>query len=246
MKFIKHTLATIAALALIAPALANNAPETPKPSPKLLKSTADHSKFKELQQEFSSGPEVTKVCLSCHTEAAKQVHLTQHWKWEFRNPDTNQLLGKKHVVNNFCTSVTSNYKACASCHIGYNTDGPNFDLTSETNVDCLVCHDQTGKYKKPSGFAGNPVTQDTEFPPGSGKIIKGINLSEIAQKIGKTRRQTCGACHFYGGGGDGVKHGDLDSSLDNPEKTLDVHMGTDGQNFTCATCHKTDGHQVPD
>ncbi len=27
MKFIKHTIATIAALALIAPALANNAPE---------------------------------------------------------------------------------------------------------------------------------------------------------------------------------------------------------------------------
>lgn len=56
MNFIKYTLATIAALALIAPAQANNAPENPKPSPKLLKSTADHSKFKELQQTFNSGP----------------------------------------------------------------------------------------------------------------------------------------------------------------------------------------------
>jgi octaheme c-type cytochrome (tetrathionate reductase family) len=89
------------------------------------------------------------------------------------------------------------------------------------------------------------VTQDTEFPPGSGKIVRGINLSEIAQKIGKTRRQTCGACHFNGGGGDGVKHGDLDSSLESPERELDVHMSADGGNFTCTTCHQTNGHQVP-
>ena len=45
---------------------------------KLLKSTADHSKFKELDREFDSGPAVTKACLSCHTEAAKQIHQTQH------------------------------------------------------------------------------------------------------------------------------------------------------------------------
>lgn len=41
-------------------------------------STADHSKFKELQKEFKSGPEVTKACLTCHTEAAKQIQKTQH------------------------------------------------------------------------------------------------------------------------------------------------------------------------
>ncbi len=42
-------------------------------------STADHSKFEELQQDFKSGPEVTQACLSCHTEAAKQLHKTTHW-----------------------------------------------------------------------------------------------------------------------------------------------------------------------
>ncbi len=41
-------------------------------SEQLLKSTADHGKFKALQQEFKSGPEVTNACLSCHTQAAKQ------------------------------------------------------------------------------------------------------------------------------------------------------------------------------
>jgi octaheme c-type cytochrome (tetrathionate reductase family) len=217
--------------------------EAPKPIKHT--TTADHSKFKELDRKFDSGPEVTKACLACHTEAAKQIHKTQHWKWEFTNPDTKQVLGKKHVVNNFCTSVKSNEAACNSCHIGYGWKDDKFDFSVEENVDCLACHDATGKYKKPSGFAGLPVTQDTEFPPGSGKIIRGINLSEIAKKVGPTKRTTCGACHFNGGGGDGVKHGDLDSSLEAPNKELDVHMDVDGNNFSCATCHKTDGHQVP-
>ncbi|MBI5920284.1 MAG: tetrathionate reductase family octaheme c-type cytochrome [Betaproteobacteria bacterium] len=233
--------ATVAAIILVASGQVSAAPVPAK----LLKSTADHSKFKALDQEFASGPEVTKACLSCHTEAAKQIHQTQHWKWEFINPDTKQVLGKKHIVNNFCTSVKSNEAACNSCHIGYGWRDDKFDFTVEENVDCLVCHDATGKYKKPSGFAGLPVTKDTEFPPGSGKIVRGINLKEIAMKVGPSRRTTCGGCHFNGGGGDGVKHGDLDTSLEAPNKDLDVHMDTEGLNFTCATCHKTGGHQVP-
>lgn len=246
MQFLRRALVAIAAMGFIAAGAGAAADEeTAAPPSKLLKSTADHSKFKALQRVFSSGPEVTKACLSCHTEASKQLHQTQHWKWEYINPATRQKLGKKHVINNFCTSVSSNYKACASCHIGYGLKDEGFDFASEENVHCLVCHDSTGKYKKPSGFAGHPVTQDTEYPPGSGKIIRGIDLGLIAQKVGKTRRETCGVCHFYGGGGDGVKHGDLDSSLEQPDKALDVHMDAEGNNFTCATCHKTDGHQVP-
>ena len=54
-------------------------------------------------------------------------------------------------------------------------------------------------------------------------------------------------CHFYGGGGDGVKHGDLDSSLVDAPRTLDVHMASrdkGGAGFTCATCHTSDGHRL--
>ena len=81
-------------------------------------STADHSKFKELQGPFANGPEVTKACLACHTEAAKQLHKTTHWKWEFYNELTNQKLGKRTVVNNFCVAVATNWPRCTSCHIG--------------------------------------------------------------------------------------------------------------------------------
>ena len=42
-------------------------------------STTDHSKFEGLQQPFETGPDVTKACLVCHTEAAKQIHQTIHW-----------------------------------------------------------------------------------------------------------------------------------------------------------------------
>ena len=34
-----------------------------------------------------------------------------------------------------------------------------------------------------------------------------------------------GKCHFDGGGGNGVEHGDLDESLYFPSENLDVHMG---------------------
>jgi octaheme c-type cytochrome (tetrathionate reductase family) len=215
-----------------------------EPKPVKLNTTADHSKFKDLQREFKSGPDLTKVCLSCHTEAAGQIHRTKHWKWEYRNPDTNQLLGKKNVVNNFCISIASNEAACNSCHVGYGWKDASFDFKSEENVDCVVCHDTTGNYKKPSGLGGNVVTKDMEFPPGSGKILKAIDLSKIAQKVGKSSRDTCGSCHFNGGGGDGVKHGDMDSSLAAPEKSLDVHMDASGLDFTCGTCHKTASHDV--
>ena len=211
---------------------------------KLLKSTSDHTKFKALQQVFNSGPEATKACLSCHTEAAKQLQRTEHWKWEYRSPQ-GQLLGKKTLINNFCTSAAANEAACNICHIGYGWKDDKFDFTSQTNVDCLVCHDTTGNYRKQPGMAGNVVTRPMEFPPGSGNMIKPINLEKIAQSIGKTSRDTCGACHFFGGGGDGVKHGDMDSSLASPDKELDVHMDALGPNFACATCHMTEGHQVP-
>ena len=193
-------------------------------------STADHSKYKELDKVFTSAPEVTKACLVCHTEAAKQIHKTKHWKWEFINPDNNQRLGKKNILNNFCITPQSNWTHCTACHIGFGWKDKDFDFTAEERVDCLVCHDTTGGYSKPPGKAGYPADY--------------VNLKNVAQNVGKTSRDTCGACHFYGGGGDGVKHGDLDSSLTMPDIELDVHMDALGSDFTCSTCHKGSGHDV--
>ena len=179
-------------------------------------STADHSKYKELQKTFNSGPEVTKACLSCHTEAGKQVMRTKHWTWEFLNPASGQKLGKRHVLNNFCISVESNLPFCTTCHVGYGYKDNSFDFTKQENVDCLICHDTTGGYRKQPGMAGNVVAKEMEFPPGSGNIVKPVDLSKVAQNVGKPSRDTCGGCHFNGGGGNGVKHGDMDRSLAAP------------------------------
>jgi octaheme c-type cytochrome (tetrathionate reductase family) len=215
-----------------------------EPEEEKSKSTADHSKFEELDIDFKSGPQVTKACLQCHTEAAKQIHKTKHWTWEYTNPDTGQKLGKKHVINNFCTSVKSNNTFCSACHIGYGWADDSFDFTAEANVDCLVCHDTTGTYKKLPGLSGHPNYETIEWPPHSGKFRPPTDLKQVAQEVGPTSRKTCGTCHFYGGGGDAVKHGDLDSSLTNPGRYLDVHMDSKGLNFTCSTCHVTDEHEV--
>lgn len=64
-------------------------------------STADHTKFKALQGPFKTGEEVTRACLKCHTEAAKQVMATRHWTWDYVNPGTGQHLGKKTMLNSF-------------------------------------------------------------------------------------------------------------------------------------------------
>jgi octaheme c-type cytochrome (tetrathionate reductase family) len=207
-------------------------------------STADHSKFKVLQVNFKDGPAVTKACISCHTEASKQLHKTTHWSWDYINADTQQHLGKKNVINNYCTSVPSNYKFCSACHIGYGWKDDKFDFKSEENVDCLVCHDTTASYKKLPGLAGHPNYQTIEWPPNSGKFRPPVDLQRIAKNVGRTSRETCGTCHFRGGGGDAVKHGDLDSALINPDRYLDVHMDAKGLNFSCSKCHSSDNHQI--
>jgi octaheme c-type cytochrome (tetrathionate reductase family) len=220
-------------------------PGSEAPDAKPSSSTADHTKFEELQQEFKTGPDVTKACLSCHTEAAKQIHKTTHWNWLITHPETGQTLGKAKVINSFCGSITTNYARCTSCHIGYGWKDASFDFTSEENVDCLVCHDTTDTYKKYPTAAGHPAYEDKLFPPKTGKkLFKAPDLSYVAQHVGEPRRENCGVCHFYGGGGDGVKHGDLDSSMTNPPRSLDVHLGTDGLNLVCTDCHTTDGHET--
>ncbi len=58
----------------------------------------------------------------------------------------------------------------------------------------------------------------------------------------RPERDNCGYCHFDGGGGNGVKHGDLDRSLIFPSENVDVHMGSN--DMECIDCHQTEDHLV--
>jgi octaheme c-type cytochrome (tetrathionate reductase family) len=205
--------------------------------------TADHSKFDALKQEFKSGPEVTKACLSCHTEAGQQLQKTIHWRW-ICPADKEGKLGKAGmVVNNYCVSILSNEPRCTSCHVGYGWKDKTFDLTVQEKIDCLVCHEQTGTYEKFPTAAGNPVSEPTPFPM-ENKTYNPPEWNKVAQSVGRPTRKNCGTCHFFGGGGEGVKHGDLDSSMFKPNKALDVHMAIEGENFNCTRCHTTEKHSI--
>ena len=201
--------------------------------------TTDHARHKVLQQDFKSGMEVTQACLSCHSEAQAQFHKTVHWTWLADPSDKSRQYGKAgNSLNNFCISTNkAEDKGCLSCHPGWGT-------SMESGVNCLVCHS-----KKEMNF--DEAVDDIKGFLADGdedslEIAKEIQaeLQEAAQSIGRPGRKNCGSCHFYGGGGDGVKHGDLDTSLAKPNKALDVHMGLDGKNFDCVRCHTTNLHNI--
>ncbi len=225
------------------------APATPTPPPAPMSApnttTADHSKFEILQQQFASGPDVTAACLSCHTEADDQMMHSIHFNWEYES-SSGQLLGKSHVINAFCGNVAGNEPRCTSCHAGYGWDDMSAPPPQQSNaVDCLACHDRSGQYTKSAAGAGHPPLDPVK--PGTTTITGApawaVDLSKAAQSVGMPGRENCGNCHFYGGGGDNVKHGDLSSVLYNPPLAVDVHMSPEGENFTCSSCHVSDQHQ---
>jgi len=207
--------------------------------------TADHAKFAILKGPFASGPEVTAACLSCHTEAGNQVMHSVHWTWDYENPATGQRLGKAHELNAFCGNVASNEVRCTSCHVGYGWDDVRQPMPDDpTRVDCLVCHDTSGQYAKQDNLAGNPPLDPVKEGSKTitGAMATAVDLVKAAMSVGQPTRENCGNCHFYGGGGDNVKHGDLSSVLFDPPRSVDVHMSKDGANFTCEACHVSDKH----
>ncbi|GAA0792277.1 cytochrome c [Shewanella aestuarii] len=181
---------------------------------------------------FTQGSDVTSQCIECHEDHAKEFMKSSHWTWELKQelPGRTVMRGKKNSINNFCVSISGNEPRCTSCHAGYGWKDNSFDFSDMTKVDCLVCHDTTGTYVKEPAGAGEPMAK--------------VDLTRVAQNVGQPVRDNCGTCHFYGGGGDAVKHGDLDSSMSYPDKATDVHMDTDGNDFQCQTCHTTESHQI--
>ena len=194
---------------------------------------ADHSRFTQLQAKFDKPQAVTAACISCHNERHLEVMRSSHWNWERTEYVPGQgirAIGKRNILNNFCIGISGSEQSCNRCHVGYGYGDASFDFTNPLNVDCLVCHDNSGKYVKAAGAAGMPDPS--------------VNLSEVAQHVGRPQRTNCGTCHFFGGGGNNVKHGDLESALFDAPRTVDVHMGTDGPNMDCVECHTAKQHQM--
>ncbi len=200
--------------------------------------TADHTKHDILKKEFTSGPEVTQACLSCHSEAAEQFHKTIHWTWLAHKDEKGHQMGKAGLsLNNFCISANGTKdKGCMSCHPGWGN--------KTEAVNCLLCHGKKQINWEESFEDFNAFRMETDDDSKALAVEIQTEIQSAVQQIGRPTRSNCGDCHFKGGGGDGVKHGDLDTSLAKPNKTLDVHMGVDGQNFDCIRCHTTKLHNI--
>jgi octaheme c-type cytochrome (tetrathionate reductase family) len=173
----------------------------------------------------------TTSCLGCHAEEGQDVVESGHFRWRGATAQIEDAVGEVHgkrdLLNNFCIGVPSNEGRCTQCHIGYGYADDLFDFDDPANVDCLVCHDQTGTYKKAPKAAGQPDPS--------------VDLDLVAQSValndGRPTRAACLACHARAGGGDNVKHGDLSSDLVATTRAFDVHMGTDGGDMLCVDCH---------
>lgn len=194
----------------------------------------DHAKMAILQQDFKNPHEITAACLSCHTERGTELLHSAHFTWERESYIPGRgitYLGKKNLLNNYCTGVQSNEGSCMKCHAGYGWGDKNFDFTNPYNIDCIVCHDNTGTYQKASGGAGYPVMGED-----------GPDFKAILGSMGLPKSENCGSCHFTGGGGNNVKHGDLELALLKAGRNVDVHMGVDGAHMNCVDCHTAENH----
>jgi octaheme c-type cytochrome (tetrathionate reductase family) len=194
--------------------------------------TPDHSTLVAFKSK--PGPQdVTRTCLNCHPKVGHDILNTAHWNWKGYSPT---LAGYEHridisltlMVNNACIAIGPNLQECASCHIGYGWVDPRFDFSNPANIDCLVCHDTTGSYRKELSKGG--------FPDPA------LDLAVVAQKVGRPSRQACGSCHFASGGAPYTRHGDLEPVLAEPPSGFDMHMGT--LKMRCQDCHSTTDHRI--
>ena len=168
--------------------------------------------------------EVAAKCLSCHAAAGRDILKTAHWTWRGRTPDISgkehaTAFGLRNTIDNYDISLIANPGQTSLFHIGDGQIGEN----DPAKIDCLVCHDTTSNYRREPSPAG-------------------LDWTAIAEKAGRPSRFNCGGCHFYGGGGAGIKSGDLSPTLINPGPDDDTHMGK--VDMRCQDCHVTQKHQI--
>jgi len=193
------------------------------------------------------GDNLNTVCVGCHTDEAADLLETGHWQWEGTATNIEghegHTHGKTDLLNNFCIAIPSNEGRCTQCHIGVGWVDDSFDFDDATAIDCIVCHDTTGLYAKHptmGGGGGKPVKNIPSEWPGGSTLLTPAEWDQIGSNVGDPGRANCGFCHYKAGGGNNVKHGDLAVNLNNTTREYDVHMGTDGADYSCQTCHEAD------
>jgi len=210
---------------------------------------------KSSHAQYFEHYEGTKTCLECHEDEAKNFFASQHYQWKGPAPkivnSKGQKLGKLNTVNDFCTNPVANWignvtnsrnetisQGCSTCHAGLGKL-PEEKISREQleNIDCLICH--------ASGYRRDL------YPDGKGGMVwkpilwkNQVGMDSVAKRISQPKRVMCLRCHAGSGGGQNYKRGDLEYKLADCERDFDVHMGTNGKNMDCVTCHRGEAHRV--
>lgn len=182
------------------------------------------------------------ACLVCHDNGVAgnqygDAYNSVHYKWTGEGLDmTNDpggIQGKlTNAMNTYCINILGNWGVCGTCHAGRGIK-PGESGDSKANVDCLMCHNQEyslARTRLGDGSMGPLTPTDTMYN----------NPSRTPTKA------SCLKCHAFGGGGNGIKRGDIANELiTNTDPDYDVHMNNSGANLVCADCHSFNGmHKV--
>ncbi len=183
-------------------------------------------------------------CRSCHAKQFTDMYGALHYQWQSTAPDnvnTTALQGKVNsAINAYCINIQGNWGAqCGACHAGRGAQPvwtSNPTTAQLDNVDCLMCHNEA------YALARVRLSTTSLGPPAG---TAQATLDSYVRNVGKPTRKTCLKCHAYGGGGDGLKRGDISSMQGaTTDGNHDVHMATGRGNMTCQTCHKFVNHKV--
>lgn len=162
---------------------------------------------------FDSVNAVTAACLRCHPESQNEIINSAHWSWvRQRNINgTTVAFSKKDSLAMYGISPAANNQ-CLQCHTSVTGISANEANSNQaTNIDCLVCHDGSGLYRR-----GVPARQQ--------------DLVSIVRQVAKPTAANCITCHF--------RSCNLEPNPDRSAKSMlynDVHLraGT----FSCQKCH---------
>jgi len=190
----------------------------------------DHSE--NVSGPFETVQQVTEECLMCHEDSGSEILQSNHWNSLTSNVSSStkyEYPSGKHIpINNFCLAISDTSAQCTTCHLPLSGKDESFEFNVAENIDCLVCHEQSGTYKR--------------LPFGNGLPAAEIDLLAAAQSVGKPKSDNCGTCHFSGSGGAMMKSGVMDKSLINPTEEIDYHIG--GLGFGCSDCHEVKSHNI--
>lgn len=203
----------------------------------------------------TSNKNITKTCTQCHArmDIVHGYYINKD-AWE-KESEKRPVCTDCHIshksgkgrfaesaeINNFCIPTKSNTWKCSGCHTGYGKKDINIDFSDYSHSDCKICNDTLeGSKKQPVG-PGFPIVKKTTLEY---KTDIPTKYSYIRKNRGKAQVENCGNCHFYGGGGNNVKHGDLSGDLYHADKNMDVHMDRQGADMGCVDCHEGTRHDI--